>query len=71
MLMTLYTAVFGKLGMATEELETACRRWGMKINVAKRKILSGDDRRKFIDNTRGKWWTSLCFWVAYSAGYLR
>ena len=48
---TLLSAVFRKLEMATEELEAACRRWGLKSNVAKCKILSKEGRRLFTDNT--------------------
>ena len=48
---TLLSAVFRKLEIVTEELEVACRRWGMKMNVAKCKVLLGEARQMIIDNT--------------------
>jgi len=32
---TLITTVFEKLKLSTTELETACVKWGMKINTSK------------------------------------
>ena len=49
---TLLSAMFGKLEIVTEELEVACRRWGMKMNVAKCKVISGEARQLVIDNTQ-------------------
>ena len=45
---TLLSAMFEKLEIVTEELEEACRRWGMKMNVAKCKVLSGEARQLVI-----------------------
>ena len=42
--MTLISAIFDKLQLSTAELENACARWGMKINVNKCKVLSQNDR---------------------------
>ena len=46
---TLLSAVFEKLQLSTVQLETACQKWGMKINGAKCKILSLSDQRINID----------------------
>jgi hypothetical protein len=48
---TLLSAIFTKLQLTTQELETACKKWGMKINADKCRIISTDDR---IINIGGK-----------------
>ena len=40
---TLIAAIFEKLSLSTEELENACRKWGMKVNPDKCKIISESD----------------------------
>ena len=47
---TLLAAVFEKLKLSTSQLEQACKRWGMKINGAKCKILSPINDDIEIDN---------------------
>ena len=37
---TLLSALFDKLALTTKQLDDACRKWGMKINGAKCKIMS-------------------------------
>ena len=39
---TLISAVFNKPGMSTNEVEAWCRKWGMKVNSARRNIISTD-----------------------------
>jgi hypothetical protein len=46
---TLLPSIFDKLEMATEELENACRKWGMRINAAKCRVLSSEGRQLNID----------------------
>lgn len=46
---TLLSANFDTLQETTAELEEACRKWGMKINADKSKIISPTDRRITID----------------------
>ena len=41
---TLISAIFDKLQLSTAELENACARWGMKINVDKCKVFSQNNR---------------------------
>jgi hypothetical protein len=36
---TLISLIFDKLKLSTEELENACKKWGMKINAAKCKLM--------------------------------
>ena len=45
---TLLSAMFEKLQLSTTELEIACARWGMKINVDKCKVLSQNDGQVYI-----------------------
>ena len=47
---TLLAAVFEKLKLSTSQLEKACKKWGMKINGAKCKILSPCQDRIDIDS---------------------
>ncbi|KAK3882552.1 hypothetical protein Pcinc_013084 [Petrolisthes cinctipes] len=46
---TLLSVIFGKLGLSTQELETACMKWGLKINNKKCKILTDGDDNIRID----------------------
>ena len=39
---TFISVIFDKLKIATQELETACRKWGLKINGTKCKIISSE-----------------------------
>ena len=48
---TLLSAIFEKLAISTAELETACLKWGMKINVGKCKIISNDQRDIMIEGS--------------------
>ena len=41
---TLLSAIFEKLTGSTKQLEAACKKWGMKINGAKCKIISQWDQ---------------------------
>ena len=43
------SVIFEKLQISTKELEDACKKWGMKINVTKCKILSPSDDSIQID----------------------
>ena len=45
---TLLSAMFEKLQLSTTELEVACARWGMRINVDKCKVLSENDGQVYI-----------------------
>ena len=40
---TLISCIFEKLKLSSEALETACKKWGMKINSSKCKILSSEN----------------------------
>ena len=40
---TLLSVIFEKLELSSKELELACYKWGMKINVSKCKILSSSE----------------------------
>ena len=46
---TLLSTIFQKLKLSTAELETACQRWGMKINGAKCKLMSPSNDSLSID----------------------
>ena len=46
---TLLSVVFDKLKLSTKELEEACKKWGMKINGAKCKIISPSENEIVID----------------------
>ena len=48
---TLVEMVFEKLQISTNALEDACRKWGMKINPTKCKVMSGDPRDITLDST--------------------
>ena len=37
---TLIAAIFNKVSLSTEELESSCRKWGIKVNSLKCKIIS-------------------------------
>ena len=37
---TIMSNVFEKLQLSTEELQAACRKWGMKINFSKCKVIN-------------------------------
>ena len=47
---TLLSTVFGKLSLSTSQLEAACKKWGMKINGAKCKIISPASDNITIDD---------------------
>ena len=36
--------VFEKLQLSTEELQAACRKWGMKINFSKCKVITSSEK---------------------------
>ena len=42
---TLISCIFDKLLLSSEALEEACKKWGMKINSAKCKIISPEDNK--------------------------
>ena len=46
---TLLSIIFEKLQISTKELEDACKKWGMKVNGPKCKILSPSDEPIQID----------------------
>ena len=46
---TLLSAIFENLHLPTSQLENACKKWGMKLNGAKYKIISPRDQRIVID----------------------
>ena len=48
---TLISAIFEKLKIATGELETSCKKWGMKVNPDKCKIISPDIGDIHIDGS--------------------
>lgn len=47
---TLLDLVFEKLQVTTDELDKACKKWGMKINPAKCKIMTDDPRDITLNN---------------------
>ena len=46
---TLISCIFAKLQLSTQELEIACKRWGMKINADKCKIITPENGNITID----------------------
>ena len=46
---TLLSAIFDKLALTTKQLDDACRKWGMKINGSKCKIMSPNDTPITLD----------------------
>jgi hypothetical protein len=48
---TLLSVIFQKLLLSTKELEEACKKWGMKVNGPKCKILSPSEESIQIDGT--------------------
>ena len=49
---TLISAIFDKLKISTEQLNTACKKWGMKINGAKCNIISPSPEKITIDGAQ-------------------
>ena len=49
---TLISAIFDKLKISTEQLNTACKKWGMKINGAKCNIISPSPEEITIDGAQ-------------------
>ena len=47
---TLVSAIFEKLQLATTELETACNKWGLKINPTKCAVISRERKDITIEN---------------------
>ena len=47
---TLISLIFAKLKLSTQELENACKKWGIKINAAKCKIMTQSDDQITINN---------------------
>ena len=58
---TLLSAIFEKLKLSTAELEAACLKWGMKINVGKCKVISNDQRNIMIEGNPGDKVTEFTF----------
>ena len=48
---TLLELVFDKLQVSTDTLEKACRKWGMKINASKCRIMTEDQRDITLNDT--------------------
>ena len=48
---TLLSAIFEKLKGSTKQLDAACKKWGMKINGAKCKIISPSDQAVVLDGS--------------------
>ena len=49
---TLISAIFDKLKISTKQLNTACKKWGMKINGAKCNIISPSPEEITIDGAQ-------------------
>jgi hypothetical protein len=47
---TLIAAIFEKLSISTSELEASCKKWGMKVNPDKCRIISSSTDNIHIDN---------------------
>ena len=47
---TLIAHIFSKLKLSTKELENACKKWGMKVNSSKCKVMSQEMDDIQIDN---------------------
>ena len=47
---TLIDLIFEKLQLTTDELDKSCKKWGMKINLAKCKTMTEDPRHITINN---------------------
>ena len=49
---TLIAAVFDLLQLSTDQLEKACKKFGMKINVVKSKVMTEDSRDIILEGTK-------------------
>ena len=49
---TLSSVIFDKLALTTKQLDDACRKWGMKINGAKCKIMSPETTPINLDGNK-------------------
>ena len=47
---TLIAQIFDKLKLSTRELESACKKWGVKVNTSKCKIMSKENDSIKIDS---------------------
>ena len=57
---TIMSTVFEKLQLSTEELQAACRKWGMEINFSKCKVITPSD--KYITVEGEEMWESSVSW---------
>ena len=49
---TLVALIFEKLKLSTSELDAACKKWGLKINTKKCKVMSDENDSLFIDGEK-------------------
>jgi len=63
---TLWSVIFEKLQLSTDELERACTKWGLKINSTKCKVMSdeADETIKVCQEEVGKVENFICIWKA-------
>ena len=53
------STVFEKLQLSSEELQAACRKWDMKTNFSKCKVITSSEKAK-----NSRLWQSSVSWVA-------
>ena len=55
------STVFEKLQLSTEELPTVCRKWGIKINLSKYKVITSPDKLIATESDELKTAGDFCF----------
>ena len=57
---TIMSTVFEKLQVSTEELQAACRKWGIKINFSKCKVITSSEKHITVEGEEK--WESYVSW---------
>ena len=55
------STVFEKLQLSTEELQAACRKWGMRINFSKCKVITLSEKRITLEGKELETVEEFCF----------
>ena len=58
---TIMFMVFEKLQLSTEELQAACRKWGIKINFSKCKVITSSEKRFILQGEELEAVGKFCF----------
>ena len=58
---TIISTVFEKLQLSTEELQAACRKWGMKIDFSKCKVITSTEKCIILEREEHETVGEFCF----------